>query len=166
MAAVAAQEATPGQLIDARLSDLRQVVFSMAQDLSARDEILDPGVGYLPGAGSLWQGVVDTGQGPSSPVVMAVMAATDGTVTAVVSVVADARVKQRAFQAADSVLNLFTSPLVRLFGLWGAWGAAPGSQSRRQRAARAERPRVPPRPPRRGARAFEPLAAMDNQETA
>ena len=57
-------------------------------------------------------------------------------------------------------------PMMRLFGLWGAWGAAPGSQSRRQRAARAERPRVPPRPPRRGARAFEPLAAMDNQETA
>ena len=108
--AVGASGARPEDLVATRVQDLGNTILGLAQDTSARGQILGPAIGYLPGVGARYDGQVDTPQGPGGRVAVAVMAATDGRITAVVSVVTDAAASRRAFAQADSMLNTFLWP--------------------------------------------------------
>ncbi len=97
-------QASPAALLDDRVGALQDSVFAMAND----GDVLGAGVGYVGGVGSFYVGQVDTPQGPGGSVVVAVMAAGDGRISAVVSVVADEGDRASAYAAVDSILNTFT----------------------------------------------------------
>jgi kumamolisin len=63
--------------------------------------------------------------GPATPVALALVSASDGSVTAVASVLADASMREAIFEVADSVLGTFTWPSDGLLG-----DAAPASSAR------------------------------------
>jgi hypothetical protein len=105
-----ASQGTPGALIDGRLGSLRNSILGMAADTDPRDAVLGPAIGYRPGAAVVQNGTVDTAQGPSVPVAVVVMAATDGGITAAVTVVTDKGAKKQAYQASDAVINSFLWP--------------------------------------------------------
>jgi hypothetical protein len=102
--AARASEASPPALLDATVRSLQDTVFAMAPS----GDVLGAGIGYVGGMGSFYVGQVDTPQGPGGSVVVAVMAATDGRITAAVSVVADVGDRADAYAAADSILNTFS----------------------------------------------------------
>jgi len=97
-------------LVDRRIGELGDETVVLNRDTDPREAVLGPSVGYLRGVGQTLSGVTDTPQGPSSVVVAVVMAAGDGTVNVVVSVVADKAVKKQAFEVVDSLMNTFRFP--------------------------------------------------------
>jgi len=92
------------------LSRLSGAVRNVVQDNSAADQILEPSVGYRRGVGGVFDGTLDTPQGPGTQVVAAIMAATDGKATVAVIVLSDGPSRRFAFAAADAVLNTFRFP--------------------------------------------------------
>jgi hypothetical protein len=100
----------PEKLLKAKTDALGETILGMEESTEAEVSITNPGVGDRHGPGAVYTGTVDSPQGPSTPVVVAVMAATDGDVTAVVAVVADKRNYGYAAQQADSILNTFLYP--------------------------------------------------------
>jgi hypothetical protein len=106
---VNASEATPQELLERRVDDLGRGILGLA-DVEPKDRLLGPNVGYVDGPGGAFAGTADTPQGPGSPVAVAVMAATDGRVSAVVSIVTDTPARTFAFGKADSVFNTFLFP--------------------------------------------------------
>ena len=111
-------ESSPDALRDQRLDALKEDVLSLTEDGEASHGIFGQGVGYRDGVGGPYRGNADTPQGPGDPVWAAVMAATDGEITASVSVVTtvaneDERTGQTRFGyygLVDSVMNTFTWP--------------------------------------------------------
>ncbi len=97
-------------MVDRRIGELGDETVALNRDTDPRDAVLGPSVGYLRGVGETLSGATDTPQGPSSAVVVVVMAAGDGTANVVVSVVADRAVRKQAFEVVDSLMNTFRFP--------------------------------------------------------
>ena len=103
-------EGTPEELMNHRIATLPFNVVSLSEDTKEADRILGPAVGYESGVGKLLQGALDTPQGPGSPIDVVVMAATDGKVTVVMTLVTFDDVKDQAFGLADQLMNEFRFP--------------------------------------------------------
>ena len=100
----------PQSILDQKTDALGDTILGMKETTDKDVAITNPGVGDRHGPGHVYTGTVDSPQGPSTPVLVAVMAATDGNVTAVVTVVVDTKNFAYAAQTADSVLNTFLYP--------------------------------------------------------
>jgi hypothetical protein len=100
----------PQVLLDAKVEALSKQILGMEETTQAEIAITNPGVGDRHGPGAVYTGTVDSPQGPSTPVVVAVMAATDNEVTAVVAVVSEKKNFGYAASQADSILNTFLYP--------------------------------------------------------
>jgi hypothetical protein len=109
---VPAGQATPKQLLDRRLDELRDDVLGLTENTDPDVTILEPSVGYRRGTGGVFGGNVDTPQGPGDPLTLVVMAASDGRATVVMSLVASqASVSIPAVMSAgDTVMNTFRFP--------------------------------------------------------
>jgi hypothetical protein len=105
---VPASQATPDQLMAQREADLRQDILGLEVDPNA--PILGPEIGYLNGVGARYVGQVSNPQGPGVPVDVAIMAATDGTITTAVAVISQHGAVEEAFGQSDSMLNTILWP--------------------------------------------------------
>ena len=76
----------------------------------ARALLGTPILGYRPGIGGLFGGTLDTSQGPSTDFSVASVAATDGSITIVATLLAPVDVRDAALSVADSVIDSFTWP--------------------------------------------------------
>ncbi len=95
-------------LVDERLDALRGDVVGLQADSDPVNANLVPTVGFRRGTGGAYAGTADTPQGPGSPVVVDVQAATDGKVSVVASVVtsaSDDKGRQGLLTLAEDVLN-------------------------------------------------------------
>ena len=106
----APSEGTPEELMSARADDLPLNLVSLTQDATTADRVLGPAVGYRRGVGEVLTGALDTAQGPGAPVDVLVMAATDGRVTVVMTLVCLHSVKADAFALTDTLMNDFRFP--------------------------------------------------------
>ncbi|MBV8982282.1 MAG: hypothetical protein JO086_15375 [Acidimicrobiia bacterium] len=84
---VPAGEADPDKALRDRLSELSDQIVGLTPDQNPDTTIVSPSVGYVRGVGGSYRGTINVPQGPSTPVVIAAMAAGDARTTAVVSVV-------------------------------------------------------------------------------
>lgn len=108
--AVPAAEANPGELLDERLDSLGDDFLGLKEDPDPSRKLLNPSVGYVDGIGAAYGGTTDTPQGPGSPVLALVMAATDERASVVVSAVSTAIDERHAFGNADTLLNTLRWP--------------------------------------------------------
>jgi hypothetical protein len=109
---VPAGQATPKQLLERRIDDLRDDVLGLTEDTNPDAVLLGPSVGYRRGVGGVFGGNVDTPQGPGDPLTVVVMAATDGKATVVMSLVASQTAVSipAVMSAGDTVMNTFRFP--------------------------------------------------------
>jgi len=98
---VPAAEAGPDKALHDRLASLSNQIVGLAEDRDSATRIAGPSIGYTHGVGGSYRGTVNVPQGPSTPVVIAAMAAGDGRTTAVVSLV----VPQPARLSEDDLFN-------------------------------------------------------------
>ncbi len=106
--AAPATRATPSELIDQTLTALRGQTLGLVSDTDPGDTLLGTGVGLRPGPGSAYSATTTTPQGPNTPVSIALMGATDGRLSIVVSVTASANdpdSRQRVYEQADDIVN-------------------------------------------------------------
>jgi ribosomal protein L32 len=101
-------QATPSELINARLSNLKGELLGLTSDPSPGDQVLGPQVGLTPGVGGVYTATVTSPQGPQAPVSIAIMAATNGTVTIAVTLITpgdDQNDKLEVSKIADDVVD-------------------------------------------------------------
>jgi hypothetical protein len=110
--AVPVGEADPATLVAAKLDALGGVVSQLAEVTSPEFTITSPGVGTHRGVGGLFAGSLDA-QGQSVPVAVAVMAASDGEITAIATMITGQEILEPASQITDGVLNTFLYPSER-----------------------------------------------------
>jgi hypothetical protein len=78
---------TPEALLDKELSRIRKTVLGLTRDSTDATQIFGPMLGYIDGVGGSYRGTSDTPQGPSRPVTVAAVAATDRNLVAVLTFV-------------------------------------------------------------------------------
>ena len=99
------------QLFDARHGLLDKSLFALATDDDAAHALLgNPILGHKTGIAGLFGGSLDSAQGPSAAVSAAEVAASDGTITMVATLLTSTDVRAGALQAADAVIDSFTWP--------------------------------------------------------
>ncbi|HXY92722.1 MAG TPA: hypothetical protein VEP49_09620 [Acidimicrobiia bacterium] len=84
---VPASEASVDQLVQQRRDALAQRVVGLQEDNDSPDRIVSPSLGYVHGVGGSYSGTLDSGSGPSAPATVAIIAAGDGKVNVVLSLV-------------------------------------------------------------------------------
>jgi len=98
-------------LFDARKNLMRDRLLGYTvDDDKARVLLGHPILGYRQGVGGLFGGTLDTSQGPSTDFSVASVAATDGTITMVATVLAPVSIREAGLAVADSIINSFTWP--------------------------------------------------------
>lgn len=106
-----AADNAPEAMLAEQVDDLEDRILGLTAEEDADRQLLgEPIVGYRDGVGGLYRGTLDTPQGPSTDVSVAVLAATDGEVSLVVTVVTPDEIREPAFQLADSLLNTLRWP--------------------------------------------------------
>ncbi len=101
----------PQTLFDARRKLLEGKLLGYTADTDqARALLGTPILGYRPGIGGLFGGTVDSSQGPTTDLSVASVAATDGTITMVATLLAPVDIRDAALSVADSVVNSFSWP--------------------------------------------------------
>ncbi len=106
-----ADQFDPQKLFDARQGLLKDRLLAYTTDDDAARVLLgNPILGYREGVGGLFGGTLDTSQGPSTDFSVASVAATDGTITMVATVITPVEVREAGLSIADSVVNSFTWP--------------------------------------------------------
>jgi hypothetical protein len=110
--AVPADEADPAGLVQAKLDALAGVVSQLGEVTAPEFTITSPGVGYHRGEGGLYAGTLEA-QGQSVPVAVAVMAASDGEITALATMISAQEIYEPAASLTDGVLNTFLYPSER-----------------------------------------------------
>lgn len=101
----------PQKIFDARQGLLKDRLLAYTTDDEAARALLgNPILGYRQGVGGLFGGTLDTSQGPSTDFSVASVAATDGTITMVATVITPVEVREAGLSIADSVINSFTWP--------------------------------------------------------
>lgn len=83
-------DASPAQMLSAKVDELRSRVPDLSEDTSPADEIFGANVGFHPGPGALYVGTLDAPQGKQGPVSVALMAATDGRISVLVTLATSA----------------------------------------------------------------------------
>lgn len=110
---VPAAEAGPRALFDRRLDQVRERTLGLDEDTEPAHRILAPVVGLHAGVGGAYRAVVDTPQGATAPLGIALMAAGNERVTVVVAGVTgetSENNREILFSRADSVLNTLRMP--------------------------------------------------------
>jgi hypothetical protein len=103
-----AAQATPAQLQDQLASALGAKILGFEMDPST--PILGPAIGYRGGVGARYVGQIDSPQGPGQEVDVAIMSATDGTVTTAVAVITSHDAIREAFGQSDPIVNTVLWP--------------------------------------------------------
>lgn len=86
---VPAGEAGAQALLDARLAELKAEVPDLAPDPRERNTILGPAIGFVDGVGGSFAGSVTNAQGGTTPVGVTVLAASDGRISVVLTLIVD-----------------------------------------------------------------------------
>jgi hypothetical protein len=73
-------------LVTARRDALAQRVLGLSEDNDSGDRVMAPGLGFVRGTGGAYSGTLDSPTGPSSPASVAILAAGDGKVNVVLSI--------------------------------------------------------------------------------
>ncbi|MDQ3880493.1 MAG: hypothetical protein M3295_05430 [Chloroflexota bacterium] len=106
-----AAEANPQSLLDAAIGSLDERVLGLTAEADAdRQPLGNPIVGYVDGVGGVYRGTLDSPQGPGSEVSVAVLAASDGQVSLVVTIVTPDELRDAAFSIGDSMMNTLRWP--------------------------------------------------------
>ena len=101
----------PTSLVQSGIASLKDVVLGLSEETDPSRLLPGtPAIGYRDGVATVLNGTLSGPQGPTEPVSVVVMAATDGQVSIRVSVLADDAARVQAFQVADSLLNAITWP--------------------------------------------------------
>jgi hypothetical protein len=113
--AVPSSEQTPQQLLDQQRQELSQQVLGLREDNDSGTTILGPSIGHLDGFGGSYVGTLDSSQGPTGRAVVALVAAGNGKISAVVSYVVGGTTlapnqTQRMREKADTILSTFRWP--------------------------------------------------------
>jgi hypothetical protein len=104
----AQSQLSPRALAEQRISALQGQLLGWTHDTSPGDQLLGSSVGLRPGPGGVFVGTVASPQGPQTPVSIAVMAAGNGRVSVVVTVIApgnNVNDKAAVYQRADDIID-------------------------------------------------------------
>ena len=74
------------ELVTARRNALAQRVLGLSEDNESPDRVIAPGLGFVRGTGGSYNGTLDSPTGPSSPANVAILAAGDGKINVVLSI--------------------------------------------------------------------------------
>jgi hypothetical protein len=74
------------ELLTARRNALAQRVLGLSEDNDTPDRVIAPGLGFVRGTGGSYTGTLDSPTGPSSPANVAILAAGDGKINVVLSI--------------------------------------------------------------------------------
>ncbi len=74
------------ELVTARRNALAQRVLGLSQDDDSADRVMTPSLGFILGDGGAYNGTLDSASGPSSPANVSILAAGDGKVNVVFSI--------------------------------------------------------------------------------
>lgn len=110
---VPAADAAPRALFDRRLDQVRERTLGLDEDTEPAHRILAPVVGLHPGVGGAYRAAVDTPQGTTAPLGIAMMAAGNDRVSiVVVGATGETSESNRdvLFSRADSILNTLRMP--------------------------------------------------------
>ena len=102
---IAATQATPAALLSAKVSALRGDLLGLQSDTSANDQLLGSHIGAIAGPGAVYKGTINTPQAPATTLPIALMAASNGRVTILATVVSDPRNVSFIYQQADGIVN-------------------------------------------------------------
>jgi hypothetical protein len=116
-----ASDWSPDALLGAGRDQWSQRLLGFAEDTEPARQLLgDPILGYRDGVGGLFGGTIDTAQGPTLDMTVAIVAATDDQVTASATLLtpvslplqdgSEIEIRDAALQLADDVVNSFTWP--------------------------------------------------------
>jgi hypothetical protein len=106
--AIPQSQASPLTLGSQTLAALKGQLLGLAPDTDPSDVLLGPEVGLRQGTGGVFQATVSSPLGPETPVSIALMAAGDGRVSIVATVIApadDRRARAAVYAKADDVIN-------------------------------------------------------------
>lgn len=101
-------QVSPSALFQQKVSALQGQLLGLARDTDPNNTLLGTNVGLVPGPGDVFVGTVSSPQGPQSPVSVAIMAAGDGKVSIVATVVAPGNNqadKAAVYQEADDIID-------------------------------------------------------------
>ena len=110
---VPATEDDPRSLLERRLDAVRERTLGLDEDTEPAHRVLSPVVGLHPGVGGAYRAVVDTPQGATAPLGIAMMAAGNRRVSVVVvgaTGETSENNREALFSRADSVLNTVRLP--------------------------------------------------------
>jgi hypothetical protein len=110
---VPASQMNPEQIFEARRGLLSQALLGFTPNTDPDDQLIGvPIIGHRPGIDvpDLFGGALDTPQGPTVDMAIAVVAATDGQITMVVTAFVPTEIRDLGLSAADTVINSFVWP--------------------------------------------------------
>lgn len=108
-----ASQDSPAALLNNQLSSLKGELLGLSTDSAPADQVLGTQVGLRPGPGAAYTATVSSPQGPQEPVDLALMAASDGHITIVVTAIAPSDnldQKASAYQGADDIIDSIQWP--------------------------------------------------------
>jgi hypothetical protein len=98
-------------IFDARRSLMEGALLAFASDTDPAHTLLGtPILGHRPGISGIFGGAIDTPQGPSIDMAVAIIAANDGQITMVATLIAPVEIRGAGLAVADTVINTFTWP--------------------------------------------------------
>jgi hypothetical protein len=100
-----AAQATPSALMSAKVAALRGDLLGMQTDTSPNDQLLGTHIGAIAGPGGVYKGTINTPQAPDTTVPIAFMAASNGRLTILATVVSDPHNVGFIYQQADGIVN-------------------------------------------------------------
>jgi hypothetical protein len=86
IAGARAGESSVAELVTQRRNALAQRVLGLSEDNDSADRVMAPGLGFIRGSGGAYTGTLDSPSGPSSPANVAILAAGDGKINVVMSI--------------------------------------------------------------------------------
>ncbi|MFO1539629.1 MAG: hypothetical protein ACKOTZ_04145, partial [Chloroflexota bacterium] len=99
------------ELFEGRRDTFRSFLLGFEKDRNPERRLLGTSIlGHRPGLGALFGGVIDGGQGPELEVAVAIVGASDGTASAVTSVLVAATDRMAGFGLADTLNNSLRWP--------------------------------------------------------
>ncbi len=100
-----AAQATPSALMSAKVGALRSDLLGMQTDTSPKDQLLGTHIGAVAGPGAVYKGTINTPQAPDMTLPIALMAASNGRLTILATVISDPHNVGFIYQQADGIVN-------------------------------------------------------------
>jgi len=101
----AATQATPAALLSAKVGALSSDLLGLQSDTSASDQLLGSHIGAVAGPGAVYKGTINTPQAPDTTVPIALMAASNGRLTILATVVSYPQNVRFIYQQADGIIG-------------------------------------------------------------